>query len=417
VKESVPWRLVGTLAGLNVLGFVDRQLLAALAPLLIAEFGLSRAQIGLLVGLAFIAVFALGTLLVGPLADRWPRPRLMAGGLAVWSAATALTSTATGLASLAAWRMLVGVGEATLPPNAVSMIGDRVPQSRVGLANGVFYAGIPVGFALSFILAGTIAPRLGWRACFLVLGLAGFAAVGLLWRLADPPRRGAGPRVAPPGPAATARAIVRACAARPALPFVILGGTLLVYASASSQHTITWLVQERGFPFPRAAFLSGMVISIAGLLGSLAIGALTDRAHRHLPGARLLALAALGALGLAAAAILYRVSPASPLFFPAWFLAQAWLMGWYGPLVAAMDEMAPPGQRATVLGFGLMVVNVLGVASGSYVTGLIGDRAGLSSGLSWSLVPAAVGVVAVALVGLLQIRDGAGLESSIAAPA
>jgi hypothetical protein len=92
-------------------------------------------------------------------------------------------------------------------------------------------------------------------------------------------------------------------------------------------------------------------------------------------------------------------------------------MGWYGPLVASMDEMAPAGQRATVLGFGLMVVNVLGVASGPYVTGLIGDRGGLSSGLSWSLVPAAAGVLVVALVGLLQLLDGAGLDSSIAAPA
>ena len=59
-----------------------------------AELGLSRARVGLLIGFAFISVCALGMLAVGPLADRWPRPRLIAGGLAGWSAGTALVATA-----------------------------------------------------------------------------------------------------------------------------------------------------------------------------------------------------------------------------------------------------------------------------------------------------------------------------------
>ena len=196
MSERGAWRMVAGLAALNVLSFVDRQLLVALAPLLIADLGLSRAQVGLLVGLAFMAVYGFGTLLSGILADRWPRPRLIAAGLGAWSAATALTGTASGFASLAAWRALVGIGEATLPPSALSMIGDRVPSARVGLANGLFYAGVPVGFALSFALAGFGAPRFGWRACFLALGTAGLVGVATVWRMADPPRRGASSRPA-----------------------------------------------------------------------------------------------------------------------------------------------------------------------------------------------------------------------------
>ena len=110
MSERGAWRMVAALAALNVLSFVDRQLLVALAPVLIADLGLSRAQVGLLVGLAFIAVYGVGTLLSGVLADRWPRPRLIAAGLGAWSAATALTGTASGFASLAAWRALVGIG-------------------------------------------------------------------------------------------------------------------------------------------------------------------------------------------------------------------------------------------------------------------------------------------------------------------
>ena len=162
-REPGAARLVAAVTALNILAFVDRQLVVALAPLLIAELGLTRAQIGLLVGVSFIFVFAVGTLLTGVLADRSNRPRLMALGLAVWSGATALTATANGMASLVAWRSLVGVGEAALPATALAMIGDRVPARRLGLATGVFYAGVPIGFALSFALSGLIGPRLGWR--------------------------------------------------------------------------------------------------------------------------------------------------------------------------------------------------------------------------------------------------------------
>ena len=63
------WRLLLALAALNVLGYVDRQLVAALAPVLMAELGLSRADIGLLIGPAFVLVFGVGTLFLGAAAD------------------------------------------------------------------------------------------------------------------------------------------------------------------------------------------------------------------------------------------------------------------------------------------------------------------------------------------------------------
>ena len=402
--SAFPWATVAALGGINVLSYVDRQMLVALAPLLIRDLGLTRAEIGLLVGISFIGVFGLGTLVVGVLADRRSRPGLMAGGLAAWSAATALTGTATGFGPLAVWRAAVGIGEATVPASALSMLGDRVPPRRVGFANGIFYAGIPLGFALSFVLAGWIGPWLGWRACFLALGLAGTLAVPLVLRMTDPPRRGVSAHGRTPGLGATLRVFLGALAARPALPLLTLGGTLLVYASASSQHAITWLVEERGFAFPRAAFLSAMMTFSAGLLGNLGIGALTDRAGKRHRGARLVALAALAGLGLGTALLFYRLPPASAFFYPSWFLAQAWLWGWYGPLLAAIDELAPPGRRAAFLGLALLVANVVGVSSGPYVTGLVGDRVSLTAGLSWSLVPAALGALLVAAVGLAEMR-------------
>ena len=388
------WRLVAALASLNVLSYVDRQLLAALAPLLMADLGLSRAQIGLLLGVSFIGVFAIGMIVTGAAADRYSRPRLMASGLGVWSAATALTGTASGFGALAGWRAIVGVGEAALAPSALAMLGDVLPPARLGLANGVFYAGIPVGFACSFALAGWLAPWLGWRACFVVLGVAGLAGVGLVWRMADPPRRVSADSAG--GGSAVAR-LRRALRDEPTLGLVVLGGAALAYTSAASQLGITWLVQERGFAYPRAAWLSAVVIATTGLAGSVAIGALTDRARRFGPASRLRAFVAIGVVSLLLAAGFYTLPSTSPLFFACWLGTQAWLLGWFGPVLAAVQELAGPESRATVIGFCLLTMNLLGVATGPWITGLIGDRASLTRGLLVSLGVGAVGLILLAI--------------------
>ena len=111
----------------------------------------------------------------------------------------------------------------------------------------------------------------------------------------------------------------------------------------------------------------------------------------------------LGAVSLAATAAFYLLPVASPLFLAAWLVAQAWTLGWFGPMLAAIHERAPAGSRGTVVGFSLMTVNLLGVSLGPWITGAIGDRAGLTAGL---LTSVAVGAVGLAVVGLAALRDG-----------
>jgi MFS family permease len=341
-------------------------------------------------------VFALSLAVTGSLADRGGRSRLVAAGVGVWSAATALTGTASGFASLAAWRAVVGVGEATLPPSSLAMLADAFPPARLGFANGVFYAGIPVGFACSYAVAALLAPSLGWRGCFLVVGLVGLTTVAFVWRLADPPRRRSAEVAAPtPAPASTLERLRDALVAEPSLILLILGGTALAYTSSASQLGMAWLVQERGFAYGRAAWLSAVFMASAGLAGNLGIGALTDRARRAGPAARLRALVAIGATSLLFAAGFYALPTSTPLFYACWVAAQAWILGWYGPLIAAVQELAPPESRASVIGFCLLVVNVLGVATGAGVTGVIGDRASLTQGLLASVGVGGIGLLLV----------------------
>ncbi|MCG6923710.1 MAG: hypothetical protein LJF30_00075, partial [Acidobacteria bacterium] len=104
------------------------------------------------------------------------------------------------------------------------------------------------------------------------------------------------------------------------------------------------------------------------------------------------------------AAVFYRLPPSSPFLLPAWFVAQGWMLGWFGPVLAALDELAPPGRRATVLGFGLLAINLLGVATGPWVAGLIGDRASLTAGLLAALGVGALSLAPLLLAARLQSR-------------
>ena len=126
------------LTALNILNFVDRMLVASLAPLLIADLGLTRAQIGLLTGFGFVFFYTFVGLFLGVAADRYRRLPLIGAGLLLWSAMTALSGRARSFIQLAIPRIFVGVGEATLTPAAISMLADAFPARRLGLAVGVY---------------------------------------------------------------------------------------------------------------------------------------------------------------------------------------------------------------------------------------------------------------------------------------
>lgn len=392
------WGLLLFLTGLNVLNFVDRQLISSLAPLLIADLGLTRAQIGLLVGFAFVVFYTLMGVVLGVAADRVSRTKLLAGGLSLWSAMTAVSGLAASFVHLAIPRVLVGVGEATLTPAALSMLGDAVPRGRLGMATGLYYAGIPLGTALSLGIAGWMAPRFGWRACFYLMGAIGLAVVGLLFVFREPQRRGLAAGQALPSLAQIRDAVGQAFRTQPALGFVILGGTLLAYTAGSALHAVTWLVQERGFAFQSAAYTAGAIAAGAGFSGNLLGGWFADWCARRWRGGRLWSLVLMTILTTPIAVMFYVVPPTSPLFYLCWFVASASTTAWFGPVFSAIQELSPLAVRSTIVAVALLVMNLGGVGPGPFVTGLLGDRFSLTAGLMSSLgvgllaaVPFAVG--------------------------
>jgi predicted MFS family arabinose efflux permease len=400
IEQPVPrssWGLLAFLTALNILNFVDRMLIASLAPLLIKDLGLTRAQIGLLAGFGFVFFYTFVGLFLGVAADRFRRFPLIGIGLALWSAMTALSGWARSFLQLALPRIFVGIGEATLTPAAISMLGDAFPLRRLGLAIGVYYAGIPLGLAVALISSSFIAPRFGWRVAFFALGIIGLLATVLLFVLREPARRKASVAHASPEDRPSVRELLRdllrSLVDRPALAFALAGGSLLCYGSGAALHGVTWLVEERGFHYADAAFRSGVVAVFAGFLGNLAGGAFSDACARRFRAGRLWSLVIMTAFFSVPAWLFYSVAPGTPIFYVCWFFTSAGTTAWFGPLFSTFQELSPVRARSTMVAFALLVLNLLGVGPGPLITGMIGDARGLSYGLLVSLVVTAMAMI------------------------
>lgn len=391
------WGLLLFLTALNILNFVDRMLIASLAPLLIKELGLSRAQIGLLSGFGFVFFYTFVGLFLGMAADRFRRLPLIAAGVGLWSAMTALSGAARSFIALAIPRIFVGIGEATLTPAAISMLADSFPPRRLGLAVGVYYAGIPLGLATALISSSIIAPRYGWRFSFYVLGVIGIIATGLLFLFREPVRKHAATVKERPALRDIARDLLRALVERKSLVLALVGGSLLCYGSGAALLGVTWLVEERGFAYSDAAFRAGIVAVIAGFLGNVAGGAFGDFCERRFKAGRLWSLVIMTAVMAIPAWLFYSIAPGTPWWYACWLVTSAGTTAWFGPLFSSYQELAPSHTRSTMVAFALLVLNLLGVGPGPLVTGMIGDRRNLTQGLLISVVITLFAVVPFAL--------------------
>lgn len=200
--EPYAWYVLGLLMLVYVLNFIDRQMLTILAVDLKRDLHITDSQFGFLYGTAFGVFYALFGIPLGKLADRWSRVSLLASGLAVWSAMTALSGLARNFTQLGIARIGVGVGEASASPAAYSLIADYFPPRRRATALSIYSAGLYLGGGVSLGIGSTIAVGwnrhfagavppfglAGWQVAFLALGLPGVLLALWVRTLRDPPR-------------------------------------------------------------------------------------------------------------------------------------------------------------------------------------------------------------------------------------
>src|SRR4051812_3297432 len=141
------------LFGINAMNFYDRQILAAVAEPIRKEWALNDTMLGTL-ATAFTLIYAAVGLPLGRLADSWSRSKLLALGVAAWSALTAASGLAWSYAALFVSRLGVGIGEASCAPAANSLIGDLYPPGKRARALSIFMLGLPIGLFLSYRVSG-----------------------------------------------------------------------------------------------------------------------------------------------------------------------------------------------------------------------------------------------------------------------
>jgi MFS family permease len=363
---------------LNVMNFVDRQLLASFANWIVPDLGLTNTQFGLLTGLIFIFFYSVAGVFMGVLADRVNRTRLIAAGLALWSALTALSGMAKGFVSLAIPRLFIGVGESIMTPTAMSLLADRFPSSRLGFASGVYYMGVPIGVAMSLFVVAYLEPLLGWRGCFYALGGLGLVLAAIMFFMKETPRRHeveAQKRQAETESAAIERPSVKEMLAilvaafkrSPALLMTVLGGVAFHFVLGAATFEQLWFVQERGFDRTEIAELSGWLAFAGGIAGNLFGGAGGDMFLRRTGMGRPMFLFWI-MLILTPISLYYRVvEPTSMFFLFGIFIGYFQLGCFYGPTFATVQELVPPQIRGTVVAFYILSLNFFGLGLG--VTG------------------------------------------------
>ena len=159
--------------------FVDRQIIAVLGESIRQDLGLSFTDLGWLYGPSFSWVYAIMGLIMGRLADKMSRVRIILTGAIMWSMATLASGWASSLGFLIAMRMALGLSQAALSPAVYSLLADLFPQERRATVFSAYASAIFVGVGLSFLVGGSMAQVYDWRISLQVVGASGFLLVGL----------------------------------------------------------------------------------------------------------------------------------------------------------------------------------------------------------------------------------------------
>ncbi len=369
---------VALLFGVNFLNYIDRYVIAAVAPRIQSDFQLNDAQLGL-IGSMFMVAYMAFSPIAGVLADRFPRRYFVGGGVLVWSLATMASGLAASFRQLLLARSLIGVGEAGFGGVAPTLISDLFPKERRGRMLAYFYVAIPVGSALGFLLGGFVGEHWGWRQAFLVAGGPG-VVLGLLALFMAEPARGAGDGVA----RAEHRFELRSTGVllrTPSFVHTTLGLSAMTFALGGMAYWMpTFFHRERGLPLDEANTLFGGMTVVSGLVGTFAGGWLGDWLLKRTPKAYLL-VSGWGMLAGVPFAAIGLVAQDRLVYLPAIFLAQVMVFLNTGPANAVLVNVALPEIRATAIALSIFVYHLLGDVPSPILIGRASDSVGLEHAL------------------------------------
>src|SRR5450631_106945 len=199
-RSRVRWVLIVWMLVISAVSFLDRVNISIAGPSIEREFHLDHIRLGWVFS-AWVLGYALFQAPSGRLADRFGPRKILTLGAVWWAIFTALTAltpahVAGALFILLIVRFALGVGESIVYPAGNRLVAAWIPSAERGLANGLIFAGVGLGAAVTPPLIAYIILHHGWRWSFGICALLGLG-VGGLWLLLARDRPSQHPWVSP----------------------------------------------------------------------------------------------------------------------------------------------------------------------------------------------------------------------------
>ncbi|MDR1684238.1 MAG: MFS transporter [Elusimicrobiota bacterium] len=380
------------LAAINLLNYIDRQILFAVFPLIKIDLHLTDTQLGFL-GSAFMIVYMLAAPVIGYFADRTPRQIWIASTAFLWSAATMLTGLVKNYGQMIFARGLIGVGEAGFTSVSPSFAAEQFPVKARAKVLSLFALALPLGSALGYLLGAGLGHRFGWRTAFYIVGLPGviLAAVAL-FALKD--KRMAAPKEQRP----KAVEYLKLLKNKPFL-FTCLSqamGTFTLGGLAAWMPT--YLHRYFDFNVAQAGAVFGGLTIIAGAAGTFLGGLIADRLFIKTNKAYFLTAAASFILALPFAfAALFATGKAAALILLGFAIMFVFLQT--GPMNAAVVQVTYLKIRSMAFALNIFIIHALGDALSPAFIGRASDIYGLKTAVFTAvlfIIPAALFALAAA---------------------
>ncbi len=378
------WMALAVLTLINLFNYIDRFVVPAVQESIKhSALQPSDLQIGFL-ATAFLWVYMLTAPVFGFYGSRPWRLRLVAVGIALWSLATAAAGLAQNYESLLGARATVGIGEAAYSAIAPAVLADYFPERLRGRVFGVFYAAIPVGAALGFLIGGYVDHRAGWRAAFFVVGLPGLVVAALTLMLRNPAPGAHDTREANVGMYSAAPASVQGLGAYRSLThnreyiLTVLGYAAYTFAFGGiSIWMVTFLIRVRGLDAVTANKWLGLIVVITGFVGTFLGGVIGDALERRIRHGYLW-LSALSML-VATPLVYVALTASSPaVFWTALAMADFLLFLSTSPINAVIVADVAPAARAAAMAASILTIHALGDGISPTIIGWVSDRATLA---------------------------------------
>jgi len=394
VSKRYAWLVFGMTFLLMLFDFIDRQIIVSMFPHLKAEWDLSDKQLGALVSAVSLTV-ALGSIPTAILVDRWSRVKSIAIMAGVWSLATIACAFSRNYGQLLAARSVIGVGEAGYGAAGGALLSSIFPARMRSTVLGAFLAAASLGSVLGVILGGVIATHWGWRAAFGVVGIPGLVLALLFLLVRDYKTV----RLVQPGGSGNALGARGALALlfRPRTVIAMcLGGAMQLFVVGTIYAWLPSFLNRFYGLAPDQAGIKAAIVVLLGAIGSVVWGLVADRMGRSRPRAKITTLAVLSVGTTVVFVTAFGFMAPGNGQFALIALGGFLMTATVGPVGAVTIDVVHPGLRATAAATVALFQNLLGLAAGPFVAGVLSDALGLQAAMA--ITPFACLLAALAFV-------------------